>query len=632
MIFKKASILRKLILPLVLVFLVGIVALTFFISYITKKNTVKDAVINGIAAIKQYKSLRGYYAANVIQKIKSQTDLKINFDHKGKNDTIPLPATLIHDLGDLLKKNKNGIQLKLYSEYPFPNRKDRKLDSFAKQAIERFKKDPDSTFYQMSENQQVVRVAIADKMKEACITCHNTRVDSPKTDWKAGQVRGVIEIGTPIGDQLAEGKELIYWTVGFIFIVFMLIFAGILILVRRQVVRPIKVVSSLLKEVSEGGGNLTRKINIRSNDEIGDLAGYFNDFISFLNNLVQQIQQSAGKTKLLGDHLSASSEESAAALEEMKANLESMKGRTRDLDNEVHQSTLSNKEVKDLISRVVQLITSQSAAVNESSAAIEEMSSSIQNMARTSELKLTLAHQLETTASSGQAEMKKTTELIKKVADSANVIMEMIAVINGIAEQTNLLAMNAAIEAAHAGDAGKGFAVVADEIRKLAEDTAKNSKDISISLKEVIEYIQASEESTNKTGTFFVHIVDGSTEVAQSMMEIKTAMQELADGSDQIIQSLTSLIHMADDLKNSSTEMNQKVGAMTQSVDNLGTISSEAKNGIEGVSYSVDELYKTAENIVEVGSHNSANADELEGLVSQFSVEDRETEAVTLRP
>ncbi len=630
--FKKASILRKLILPLVLVFLVGVVTLTFFISYFTKENTIRGAVISGIAAIDQYKSLRGYYTTNVISKIKSLTNLKVSFDHQGKNDTIPLPATMIHDLGDLLKKNENGIQLKLYSDHPFPNRKNRKLDSFAKQAIERFNKDPDGFFYQVSDDQQVVRVAIADKMLKDCVTCHNTRADSPKTDWKEGQVRGVLEVMTPIKGQQAANNELIYWTLGFISIVFMLIFAGILFLVRRQVVRPIKTVSGLLKEVSEGGGNLTRKINIRSNDEIGDLAGYFNNFIFFLNNLVQEIQQSAGKTKLLGDHLSASSEESAAALEEMKANLESMKQRTRDLDNEVHQSTLSNKEVKELISGVVQLITSQSAAVNESSAAIEEMSSSIQNMAKTSELKLTLAHQLEITASSGQTEMKKTTEFIKKVADSANVIMEMIVVINGIAEQTNLLAMNAAIEAAHAGDAGKGFAVVADEIRKLAEDTGKNSQDISKSLKEVIEYIQASEESTNKTGTFFVDIVDGTTEVAQSMMEIKTAMQELAGGSEQIILSLTSLIHMADDLKSSSTEMNQKVGAMTHSIDNLGIISSEAKNGIEGVSYGIDELYKTAENIVEVGSHNSANADELEGLVSQFSVEKSETEAVTLRP
>ncbi len=386
------------------------------------------------------------------------------------------------------------------------------------------------------------------------------------------------------------------------------------------IIKPIKHSLAMLQNISEGKGDLTNKVTIHSKDEVGFLFVYINQFISFLNHVITQIKEVTGKTKGISQDLMGGSEEAAASLEEMKHNIEGIKAKSVYLDNEIHSTNQAANKVREFISDVTRLIASQSSGVSEASASIEEMSASIQNIVKVSVEKLKIVNELEKTASYGEKGMKENVEIIKKVASSAHVIMDMIGVINNIAEQTNLLAMNAAIEAAHAGDAGKGFAVVADEIRKLAEDTSKNSHDISNSLKEVIDYIHISEESTNKTGDSFVNIVGGIKEVAIGMVEIETAMQELEKGSSNVLLSLNSLVSIASDVKNSSDEMNQRVGVITESMNNLLGISTDAKNGMEEMAFGVNELYKIAEIVSKSGTMNNDSIIELEVLVSQFKV------------
>ncbi len=389
----------------------------------------------------------------------------------------------------------------------------------------------------------------------------------------------------------------------------------------KTIAHPIKKTSDLLKDISEGEGDLTRRLEVQSKDEVGALANYFNNFVHSLNIMLISIKKVADKEKNVSEDLAASSEESAAALQEMKANLDSMKEQIIYLDNEIHSSRRSANEVTESIGQVVGLISTQASAIDESSSSIEEISSSIQNISKTSEAKMEIANELEKNASYGESEMKNTVEIIKKVADSAHVIMEMIAVINNIAEQTNLLAMNAAIEAAHAGEYGKGFAVVADEIRKLAETTGKNSQEISRSLKDVIDDIQVSVESTNKTGKTFLTIVEGVKEVSSSMMEMRAAMNELSNGSGQVLQSLNLIVQVTEDVKNSSDRINQKAETITSSMGAISDISSQTKNGMEEVTLGISELSRTVELVSTAGMRNSEGVAELRRLIGQFKVE-----------
>ncbi len=197
----------------------SIVFLIIYISNVSLDNTIEASKQNAVSIIDQYKTLRGYYVKSVIKKVKgNDTGLKISYDHKTMKDGIPLPATLIHDMSELLgKKSGENVKLKLYSEYPFPNRKNRKLDEFGKQAIAAFANDPNTPFVKQEKygGMEVVRVAVADKMiAQACVNCHNSRHDTPKNDWNLNDVRGVLEVISPISSQLANNSSMLNKVIG----------------------------------------------------------------------------------------------------------------------------------------------------------------------------------------------------------------------------------------------------------------------------------------------------------------------------------------------------------------------------------------------------------------------------------
>ena len=299
-----------------------------------------------------------------------------------------------------------------------------------------------------------------------------------------------------------------------------------------------------------------------------------------------------------------------------------MKNKIELLDAEVSNSARSATDVDQYIGSLSRLIADQASAINESSASIEEMGANIRNIAEAAEGKLKIANELETSALDGQSEMEETEKGIKRVADSAGVIMEMTQLIQDIASKTNLLAMNAAIEAAHAGEYGKGFAVVADEIRNLAESSAESAGSVTKALLEVSESIQLSEKSTRRTGEVFGQIVGQIKSVAFSMAEMKNATSELSIGAQQILEALASLLGTTKEVRNSSASMSEKVGAITKAMQKVSDISAETKDGMGEISLGIAEIFKAAESIAQAGTKNSESVRALTELMGRFIVEE----------
>ena len=195
----------KIFFPIIILVITEIFLVTKISSDLHKKNMYKEAVKNAVNTVHHYQEVRAYYNENIVKKITQSTQLRVDSEHKNSPDTIPLPATLIHDLSERISKKINGIEVKLYSDYPFPNRLKRELDNFQRSSIEHFKISKEREpliLHQETEGSHLIRVAVADEMNAvSCVNCHNTRSDSPKKDWKLGDVRGILEVSVPLEAQ-----------------------------------------------------------------------------------------------------------------------------------------------------------------------------------------------------------------------------------------------------------------------------------------------------------------------------------------------------------------------------------------------------------------------------------------------
>jgi hypothetical protein len=157
--------------------------------------------------------LREQYTSEVVSRA-AVHGVPVRHDYREEEGAIPLPATLVKDLGQRINKNRRGADVRLYSDYPFPWRvSSTSLDDFEKAALAELRNNPEQPYYRFDEMNgiPVVRYAIADRMKPACVNCHNTHPDSPKTDWKVGEVRGVLEIIRPLDDKVAQTRNRLKW-------------------------------------------------------------------------------------------------------------------------------------------------------------------------------------------------------------------------------------------------------------------------------------------------------------------------------------------------------------------------------------------------------------------------------------
>ncbi len=180
---------------------ISLVLLAIFYFPVLSLSNQKDKIIVDSTQVVDYlKTFRSYYNESIVSKIAEKNNIKVDYNHELSSDTIPLPATVIHNLSDRLTKNQD-IKINFFSDYPFPNRANRVLDEFQKNSIEYLRKNPNE-FYTKEDivnGKRVFRVAYSDVMiSQKCLNCHNNRVDSPKNDWKLNDVRGVLEVVTPI--------------------------------------------------------------------------------------------------------------------------------------------------------------------------------------------------------------------------------------------------------------------------------------------------------------------------------------------------------------------------------------------------------------------------------------------------
>ncbi len=276
------NIIRSLWKQLLALSVIGIIIIISVVPFIFNETTIKDATLVAQNTAQQYSSLRSYYTKNIVSKLKASGQITISSDYKNKEHGIPLPATMIHELSEL--SESSGLKIKLYSAFPFPDRANRKLDAFQIQAWQKLTLNPNTPYVktESQNNKQVVRVAIADILTEqACVQCHNTHPQTPKTGWELGDVRGVLEVIVPIEQQLSWQQNGSYQLTIIFLIIFLVIFYVLLRLLNNEsrdrvsdVLIPLKnqkfaMNAHSLLSMADKHGNITYV-----NDKFSKISGY----------------------------------------------------------------------------------------------------------------------------------------------------------------------------------------------------------------------------------------------------------------------------------------------------------------------------------------------------------------------
>lgn len=247
---KNSKILNSVILASIIV----VVSLFFFIPYITEQYTIKTIIKHSQNAVEQIKLTRAYYVDVVVKDVKKYApNLKFHYDHEGVNGKLPLPTTTVHDLSKIFSEN-TGITYNLYSEYPFKNREDRTLTPFQKEAIKYTQENEDGVYIKRDilDGKEVLRVATTDYMTDqSCVSCHNKHSDRTweKNKWQIGDKRGVLEVITPLEDELSCHIDMRNYILFFIISILGIVLFYLFIKIRKREKELISVADNLINKV-----------------------------------------------------------------------------------------------------------------------------------------------------------------------------------------------------------------------------------------------------------------------------------------------------------------------------------------------------------------------------------------------
>lgn len=269
--------------------------------------------------------------------------------------------------------------------------------------------------------------------------------------------------------------------------------------IASLITRPLNQTVAVLQDIAEGEGDLTKRLQVASRDEIGELARWFNTFMDKLHDIIAQVRAAADHAAGAAQQLSAGSEEMSSGAQEQASSLE------------------------------------------ETAASLEEMTSTVKQNADNARQANQMAVSARSGAEQGGSVVQAAVASMEAISHSSKQIAAIITTIDEIAFQTNLLALNAAVEAARAGEQGRGFAVVASEVRALAQRSAAASKEIKALITDSVSKVEEGAHLVNQSGETLTEIVASVKKVADLIAEISAASQEQAQGIEQVGKAVTQM-------------------------------------------------------------------------------------------
>lgn len=395
-------------------------------------------------------------------------------------------------------------------------------------------------------------------------------------------------------------------------IVFALIFSGDMVSRVRRVMEA----SERLAE-----GDLTVNVETRSKDELGDMARNIRSAVEGLHRIMGTVVDRVNVIEETGERLKQSSQTTGATVLQIAGLMDTSRDQNEDLAANVTETTAIIEQMARSIEALNNSVQLQASAIEESSASIEQMISSIENIASISNTAREQIDRLGNASEEGRRALDGQEDLIAQMSSASDRLIEANELIAGVTEQTDLLAMNAAIEAAHAGEAGRGFAVVADEIRKLAEMTGEQSRQVNTDIESIRSLISRLVTGSRSTSEGFGAIQSSLADVRNVFHEIYGAMQEQRTGGREILEALQQMRDLTTTVNDGSSEMRAGNEQMLTAIRNVNEITQRSRDSIGEVN---EGIRRISEAVGEISSASDRNKRQIEEILTA-------TDRLTLR-
>ncbi|MDY6934769.1 MAG: methyl-accepting chemotaxis protein [Spirochaetota bacterium] len=364
-----------------------------------------------------------------------------------------------------------------------------------------------------------------------------------------------------------------FFLFGFIIVLFM----------ANKIVRPIISVNTKLNDISNIDGDLTAKLLIESKDELGEMAKSFNTFVDKIRNVIKEVKD-------FSKNLATSSTGIAKVTDTFSMNIQSQAASSEEIHSTIEQISAS----MDLISNRA---GDQFQQMNSLIEQMQGLSKIITNMSRRIGEAMSLVEDISSSAKSGSSYLDYMNESMNKISNSSSKITDIVNIINDISDKINLLSLNAAIEAARAGDAGRGFAVVADEISKLADQTAVSIKDIDQLVTTNDKEITKGMKNVTDTVNIISKIINGVKSINEMMNNISTDMTNQLERNDSVNNEAINVKNKSEEIRYATEELKIAVDEISKSISTITESTQITSTGAENIATNTKQASEMTENL-----------------------------------